>query len=422
MSTLTNENTVEPDLPNVAVNQTRANAGCLNSPVAKTSTGALKSLLAETARRGASDLLLISGAPPVVYSVEGWQPLGDQRLSPDDVRDAVEEVLDESQRTTLLERRDLDFALDVPGAGRYRVNAHYQRGTLAVAIRTIPVAVPRFEDLGLPPQVLKLADITNGLVLVTGGTGQGKTTTLAAIIDHMNRTRSAHIVTIEDPIEFSFEHGTCFMEQRQIGDDSPTFSSALRHILRQRPDVILIGEMRDLETISTALTAAETGHLVLASLHTSSAAQTLARVIDAFPPTQQPQVRTQVAASLQAIVCQMLVRDHANETLAPATEILMASSAVSRAIRDNETHLIYSMMETGKRHGMHTLEQSLASLVQSGRVAWEEAHAAAHHAVHLERLVGRSAPETVIVSMPADESFDPVWSEDGMAPAEDRAY
>ncbi|MFH1417107.1 MAG: PilT/PilU family type 4a pilus ATPase [Planctomycetota bacterium] len=421
MSTLTNEPHVLPRIPSRGRSEDREGILGPANTAGSASTGALASLLSETARRGASDLLLISGAPPVVHGVVGWQPLCDQQLSADDVREAVEAVLSESQRAALYERRDLDFALVLPDAGRYRVNAHYQRGTLAVAIRAIPVAVPRFEELGLPPQVLRLADFTNGLVLVTGGTGQGKTTTLAAIVDHMNRTRSAHIVTIEDPIEFSFEHGTCFIEQRQIGEDSPTFSSALRHILRQRPDVILIGEMRDLETIATALTAAETGHLVLASLHTSSAAQTLARVIDAFPPTQQPQVRTQMAASLRAIVCQMLVRDHANETLTPATEILMATSAVSRAIRDNETHLIYSMMETGKRYGMHTLEQSLADLVRSGRVAWEEAHAAAANVLRLERLVGRPSPESPPMTTTVVESCDLAWCADAVDAAEDRA-
>jgi twitching motility protein PilT len=367
----------------------------------------LAKLLIEAAERGASDLLLVAGAPPTVYTFGQWVPLSDHRLTSGEVSAFVEPILTEVQQAQLRDRRDLDFGMVLPAQhaetsappgcpARYRVNVHYQRGTMAAAFRAIPGKVPPFEQLGLPPEVRRLADFPNGLVLVTGCTGQGKSTTLAAIVDHMNRTRSAHVITIEDPIEFSFEHGTCLIEQRQIGEDSPSFASALRHVLRQRPDVILIGEMRDLETIATALTAAETGHLVLGSLHTASAAQTLARIIDVFPPVQQIQVRTQLAASLKAIVCQTLVRDQANETLTPATEILMATSGVRRAIRDNETHLIYAMIETGRSQGMHTLEQSLAALVKSGRVGPEEAFAAAIEPVRLAKLTGRT--EKVVVS------------------------
>ncbi|HVP11656.1 MAG TPA: PilT/PilU family type 4a pilus ATPase, partial [Phycisphaerae bacterium] len=370
-------------------------------PVADHAAGfALMSLLAETVHRGASDLLLVAGAPPTVYTFGQWVPLDDHRLGSEEIPAIMEPVLTEVQRARLRDHCDLDFglALPVPGAdgrdstgsvARYRVNVHYQRGTMAAAFRAIPAKVPPFERLGLPPEVRRFADFPNGLVLVTGCTGQGKSTTLAAIVDHMNRTRAAHVITIEDPIEFGFDHGTCLIEQRQIGEDSPSFASALRHVLRQRPDVILIGEMRDLETVATALTAAETGHLVLASLHTASAAQTLARIIDVFPPVQQMQVRTQLAASLRAIICQILVRDQANETLTPATEILVATSAIRRAIRDNETHLIYAMIETGKSQGMHTLEQSLAELVKSGRVPSQEALAAAIDPMRLAKLTGK---------------------------------
>ena len=376
-----------------------------SSPLAtgdvNTAAWALTSLLAEAAQRGASDLLLVAGAPPTIYTFGQWLPLNDHRLAAEEIPTIIEPVLTKGQRTKLLDHRDLDFGLSLPASEpdglqspgaltRYRVNVHYQRGTLAAAFRAIPAKVPPFERLGLPAEVRRFADFPNGLVLVTGCTGQGKSTTLAAIVDHMNRTRSAHIITIEDPIEFTFEHGTCLIEQRQIGEDSPSFASALRHVLRQRPNVILIGEMRDLETVATALTAAETGHLVLASLHTASAAQTLARVVDVFPPVQQTQVRTQLAASLRAILCQTLVRDQANETLTPATEILMATSAVRRAIRENETHLIYGMIETGRSQGMHTLEQSLTILVKAGRVQPAEAFAAAVDPTRLARLTGRT--------------------------------
>lgn len=353
---------------------------------------ALSSWLTQAAERQASDLLLVAGAPPTIYVHGRWEPLSHAATSAEQITRALESALSETQRARLCQQRDLDFAMQLSGVGRFRVNAHYQRGTPAVAFRAIPSKIPAFEDLGLTPNVLGFADYPNGLVLITGCTGQGKSTTLAALIGHMNKTRSAHVITIEDPVEFSFSHGACIIEQREIGDDSPSFASALRHVLRQRPDVIVLGEMRDLETISTALTAAETGHLVLASLHTASAAQTLSRIIDVFPPTQQPQVRTQLAGSLRAILCQTLVRDAANQTLTPATEILVSTSAVSRVIRENETHLIYSIMETGRSQGMHTMEQSLAELVKSGRVAPEEAMCAAENPHRLARLIGCPQP------------------------------
>ncbi len=300
----------------------------------------------------------------------------------------LEPLLSEEQRDKLRLVRDLDMGFAASGGGRFRVNVHYQRGSIAAAFRAIPEDVPAFETLGLPAKVLDIADMPAGLVLVAGGAGQGKSTTLAAVIEHMNQSRASHIITIEDPMEFDFRQGTCLIEQRQIGDDSPSFASALRHVLRQRPDVILIGEMRDTETMAAALTAAETGHLVLATLHTASASQTLARVIDVFPPTQQSQVRTQLSASLRAILCQTLVSDQLNGGLVPATELLFATNAIRRAIRDNEAHLIHSMIETGRRYGMHTLEQSLQALVQSGRVASGEAVAVAADPVRMRKMCG----------------------------------
>jgi twitching motility protein PilT len=348
----------------------------------------------QSAARGASDLLLVADAPPTIYTIGQWVPLDDKAMTLRQVAQVLESMLTQGQRETLEKTRDLDFCFVAPTgqagshAQRYRVNVHYQRGGLAAAFRAIPAEVPAFGTLNLPANIRDFAGFPNGLVLVTGCTGQGKTTTLAAMVDHMNRTRSAHVITIEDPIEFAFRHGACLIEQRQIGEDSPSFASALRHVLRQRPDVILIGEMRDLETVATALSAAETGHLILTSLHTSSAAQTLARIIDVFPPTQQPQVRTQLAASLRAVVCQNLVRDVTNESLVPATEILIASPAIRRAIRENESHLIYGMIETGRKQGMHTLEQSLADLVKCGRVLAEDALAAAPDPARLAKMIG----------------------------------
>jgi twitching motility protein PilT len=326
---------------------------------------------------GASDLVLVADAPPTVFSRGQWMPLEEATFTPAAISEALTGIMSPAHRDTFERQKDVDFALELAGAGRYRVNLHSQRGTLAAAFRAIPPEVPSFESLNLPPAVLSFAEYPSGLVMITGGTGQGKSTTVAAFIEHMNRTRRGHIITIEDPIEFAFTHGTCVIEQREIGIDSPSFASALRHVLRQRPDVIVIGEMRDLETISTALTAAETGHLVLATLHTASAAQTLARIIDVFPPEQQGQVRLQLAASLRGIVCQALCRDAAEEGLVPATEILVATTAIRRAIRENETHLVYAMLETGRRQGMHTMEQSLTRLVEEGHLGAEAAIAAA---------------------------------------------
>ena len=374
----------------------------------------LARLLADAVRRYASDLLLVADAPPTIFAAGKWAALHEQRMTREAIASCIEPLLTVEHRDRLNLRRDLDlsFAINldpeegsIGGAqGRCRVNIHYQRGGLAVAIRLIPDSIPRFEQLGLPPQVLGLADYPNGLVLVTGGAGQGKSTTMAALIEHMNRTRSGHLITIEDPIEFSFRHGTCIIEQRQVGEDSPSFAAALRHILRQRPDVIFIGEMRDTETMATALTAAETGHLVMATLHTSSAAQTLARIIDVFPPAQQPQIRTQLAGSIRAILCQALVADPLNETLVPATELMIATSAVRRAIRENETHLIYSMIETGRRNGMHTLEQSLEGLVRSGRVSAADALAVAADSARMKKMVGHldQSADAVPVARPLE--------------------
>jgi twitching motility protein PilT len=351
----------------------------------------LHDLLSRLQSERASDLLLVSGVPPAACVHGHWQAFDDTPLNPAQIETMILGALSEPQRQQLAEIRDLDFGLSVPGLGRYRVNAHYQRGSLAAAIRAIPAEPPAFADLNLPPQILEFADYPHGLVLVTGGTGQGKSTTLASMLDHLNHTRSAHIVTIEDPIEFEFINDRCIIEQREIGADSPSFASALRHVLRQRPDVILLGEMRDLETIAAAMTAAETGQLVLASLHTAGAVATLSRIIDVFPPGQQAQIRTQLAGSLRAVVCQALLRSAVGQGLVPATEVLVATPAIRRAIRDNEAHLIYGMLETGRKAGMTTMEQALAEQVRQGQVRPEDALSAASDAARLEKLIGGAA-------------------------------
>ncbi len=377
------------------------------APVAVTGLALLNELLSETQDRGGSDLLLIADTPPTVLCDGQWIALHQTPMTAQGIAACLDPVMTKDQRDRLRLKRDLDLGFSAPAKGRFRVNIHYQRGSIAAAFRAIPEDVPPFETLGLPASVLDIADMPAGIVLVTGGTGQGKSTTLAAVVNHMNQTRARHIITIEDPIEFGFKQGTCLIEQRQIGDDSPSFTSALRHVLRQRPDVILIGEMRDIETMSAALTAAETGHLVLATLHTASASQTLARVIDAFPATQQSQVRTQLSASIRAIICQTLVTDQLNGGLVPATELLFATHAIRRAIRDNEAHLIHSMIETGRRRGMHTLEQSLQALVRAGRVSADEAVAASVDPVRMRKMLGGNGRGT------ESELPDPVGTGDG---------
>ncbi len=385
-------------------------------PEAAVVGGQLAAYLRQLVDRGGSDLLLVSGAPPTLFVGGAWTALDAEVLDGDDVAACVTPILTGEQHETLRQTRDLDLGLAAPGLGRFRVNIHYQRGALAAAVRAIPPEPPAFDRLGLPAQILDFADFPHGLVLVVGGAGQGKSTTIAALVEHMNGTRPRHVITIEDPIEFAFENRQCIIEQRQIGDDSPSFASALRHVLRQRPDVIFVGEMRDLETFAAALTAAETGHLVLATLHTANAVQTLDRIIDVFPPAQQPQVRTQLAMVLRAVLCQTLVRDQLNDGLTPATEILIGTAAVRRAIRENETHLIGSMLETGRNHGMHTMEQSLADLVRSGRVNMEEALAKTADAARLRRLSGAEAGPTPATAAaqrgdaPGRRRAAPAWS------------
>ncbi len=397
MSVLSDETCVAPQVEAQSTTTsgsapTGSAPGCVaakpRAPADGSGGGLLTELLSEAQDCGASDLLLVAGTPPTVFVSGRWTALQETAMAEAQIAACIEPILTEEQRDKLRLARDLDLGFSVPGKGRFRANIHYQRGSIAAAIRAIPEEIPAFQTLGLPAKVLDIADMPAGLVLVTGGTGQGKSTTLAAVIDHMNQSRASHIITIEDPMEFNFRQGKCLIEQREIGDDSPSFASALRHVLRQRPDVILIGEMRDTETMSAALTAAETGHLVLATLHTASASQTLARVIDVFPPTQQSQVRTPLSASLRAILCQTLVSDQLNGGLVPATELLLATNAIRRAIRENEAHLIHSMIETGRRYGMHTMEQSLEALVQAGRVSADDAVAVAADPVRMRKMVG----------------------------------
>jgi twitching motility protein PilT len=337
---------------------------------------------------GASDLLLVPQHPPCAYINGRLTPISETPLDPKNLDAALREFMSPLQREQLELIGDTDFSYGQSGIGRVRVNIHRQRGTCAATIRFISTTIPTFEQLCLPPKLMELAQLSRGLVLVTGSTGSGKSTTLAAMIEYMNDHFERHIITLEDPIEFLFSHRKCLIEQRQIGEDSPTFESALRHVVRQKPDVILVGEMRDQETIATALTAAETGHLVLATLHTNNATQTIDRVIDVFDPGQQNQIRLQLAGSLRAVVCQTLLRRSDGAGMAPALEILVMTPAIRRAIRDSETHLVPGMIETGAKFGMSLMDHSLAQLVATGVVGLEAARGKASDPERFDKLVG----------------------------------
>jgi twitching motility protein PilT len=279
------------------------------------------------------------------------------------------------------------------GEARFRVNVYFQRDSIGAAFRLIPYEIKSLEELGLPPQVGDFARIPRGLILVTGPTGSGKSTTLASLVDIVNTERYCHIMTVEDPIEFLHHHKLSAVSQREVGVDTQSFSEALKHVLRQDPDVILVGEMRDLETISTAITAAETGHLVFATLHTQDAPQTIDRIIDVFPPTQQQQIRVQLSTTLQGVVTQQLLPTADGNGRVVATEILWVTSAVRHLIREGKVHQIYSVMQTGSQHGMQTMDASVAELVLQGRISSQQATEMAHNADEMSRLLTSAASQ-----------------------------
>jgi twitching motility protein PilT len=333
----------------------------------------MQTLLSAALRLGASDLHLIAGSPPLfrIHGKLGARE-GTAKLTPGGVRRLLFSVFDHAQRERFDLEHELDFALSIKGGHRFRVNAHTQRGTAAAAIRLIPSAIPDIDALGLPPVVRELAGKEQGLVLVTGPTGSGKSTTLAAMIDLINARRNCHVITVEDPIEFIHENRRATIEQREIGADTRSYEAALKYILRQDPDVILIGELRDLTTIAAALTAAETGHLVLGTLHANDAPQTIDRLIDVFPPHQQPQIRVQLSSELLAVLAQRLIVRSDGEGRVAAFEVMVATAAVRRLIRDAKTHQLQSAMEMAGGEGMVTFDKSVAELVRSGVVSADE--------------------------------------------------
>jgi twitching motility protein PilT len=353
-------------------------------------SGFLTDLLIETLDRKCSDLHLTVGAPPTVRQHGHLTPIeGRKKLTPQTLQKVLYAIMSQKQREKFEEELELDFAYSVPGRARFRVNVYRQRDSIGAAFRLIPYEIKALEDLGVPPSVANFAMLPRGFVLVTGPTGSGKSTTLAAIVDLANRQRRDHIMTVEDPIEFLHEHKNCLVNQREVGEDTHNFKNALKHVLRQDPDIILVGEMRDLETIEIALTAAETGHLVMATLHTQDAAQTIDRVIDVFPPHQQQQVRTQLAGAIQGVVCQQLVRTADGQGRVVATEILIATPAIRNLIREGKTHQIYSAMQAGAKFGMATMDQHLAELVKKGKVSYDTALEKCHHVEDFNRLCGR---------------------------------
>jgi twitching motility protein PilT len=332
----------------------------------------LDELLLKVSELGGSDLHLTVGAPPTIRVRGEMTPVpGRPVLDAEGLRAGLYAIMTERQRQTFEDTRELDFAHTLPGHARYRVNVFWQRESIGAVMRLIPWEIKPLADIGMPPVVESFARLKRGLVLVTGPTGSGKSTTLASVIDLVNRTRRGHIMTIEDPIEFLHHHRGCLINQREVGVDTHDFRAALKHVLRQDPDVILVGELRDLDTISVALTAAETGHLVLATLHTQSAQDTISRVVDVFPANQQQQIRTQLAATLQGVVCQTLVPTVDGAGRIPAAEIMVCNSGIRAMIRDDKLPQIPGALQSGAREGMQTLDAHLAAHVRNGLITRE---------------------------------------------------
>jgi twitching motility protein PilT len=372
----------------------------------RTELHSIDELLATMVERNASDLHLTSGSPPVIRVNGRLERLADNdELTPEELRTLIYRILSTDQQNVLETRRQIDFSYSIPGVARFRVNSYFQRDSVGAAFRLIPDRIKTLEQLGIPDRLYELGDLPRGLVLVTGPTGSGKSTTLASLLDHINHTRQEHILTIEDPIEFLHHHGTCIVNQREIGPDATTFAEALRAALRQDPDVILVGEMRDLETIATALTAAETGHLVFATLHTQSAPTTIDRVIDVFPAEQQGQVRVQLASTLQGVVTQNLVPTADGLGRTAALEVLIPDDAVRNQIRQAKVEQIYSVMQTSTSRGMQTMEQSLADLVLRHVITPEVAFSRSSRPEQLRGLLERAGMTNLTTATAPDGPF-----------------
>jgi twitching motility protein PilT len=351
---------------------------------------ALDGMLATLVRLGGSDLHLTVDAPPMVRIHGDLTPMPDYPLmTPRDTAELIRSLLTDAQWTRFQQHQEIDLAYDLPGVSRFRVNCFQQRNAYGSVMRAIPHVIKPLHELGIPDQIARFARLPRGLVLVTGPTGSGKTTTLASLLDLANSERRDHIVTIEDPIEFLHHHRRCVVNQREVGVDTSGFAEALKRVLRQDPDIILVGEMRDLETVSTALTAAETGHLVLATLHTQSAAQTIDRVIDIFPPHQQQEIRAQLSTALQGIVTQALVKRPDGSGRTVVCEVMFATAAIRNLIREGKNHQIPSFMQSSGQDGMLTFDQHLAQRVAEGAITYEQGLGLCHAPEEYKRLAGR---------------------------------
>ena len=358
---------------------------------AHTEALALDRVFAHAVHRGASDLLIIAGTPVTLRVAGSLTPsagpaISAPVLSAEDTHSLLLELLTPAQQTQLQRLKSVDLCFNRPGIGRFRANVHYQRGTLSGSFRLLPESIPTLESLHLPHTLRRLAEARQGLVLISGQTGCGKSSTLAALVNHINAERHHHIVTIEDPVEFIHSNRNSVIEQIEVGIDAPDFAGSLRSILRQNPDVIFVGEMRDAETIATVLTAAETGHLVLSTLHTNDTSQAVSRILDSFPASNQSQIRQQLSLALLAVVAQQLLPSPSGLRY-PAAEILMATPAVRNLIRKGEDQQLYSAISTGRNAGMITMEQSLAEMVHSGRITAEVATAHCFRPLDFERYL-----------------------------------
>ncbi|MEN9215823.1 MAG: type IV pilus twitching motility protein PilT [Gloeomargarita sp. HHBFW_bins_162] len=352
----------------------------------------MEDLMEEVIQRGGSDLHLSAGLPPYIRISGKLTPTDHEPMTPEQCQRLIFSILNNNQRKIFEQNWELDCSYGIKGLARFRVNVYKDRGTVAACLRALPSKIPSFESLNLPPVVREMSEKPRGLVLVTGPTGSGKSTTLAAMIDNINRTRAEHILTVEDPIEFVYEPQKSIIHQRQLNEDTRSFANALRAALREDPDVILVGEMRDLETIQLAVTAAETGHLVFGTLHTSSAAQTVDRMVDVFPPEQQQQIRVQLSTSLVAVFSQTLVKRKNPKPgqfgRVMAQEIMVVTPAIANLIREGKTPQIYSAIQTGGKYGMQTLEKVLADLYKRGECTFEDAMSKTSKPEELQRLIG----------------------------------
>ena len=345
----------------------------------------LNELISQAVSLNASDLHLTVGIPPTARIDGQLHPMGEEKCMPPDIEAMAMSVLDDTHKEILQRNGEVDLAYSVPGKGRYRLNIFRQRGVLAMAVRVLNTRIPSPEELGLPDVLLTMCQKKRGLVLVTGPTGSGKSTTLASLINIINHTTNQHIITLEDPIEYLHRHNKSIINQREMGSDSQNYAAALRAALREDPDVILVGEMRDLETIATAITAAETGHLVFSTLHTVGAANTIDRIVDVFPPYQQQQIRTQLADVLECVVSQQLIPRQNREGRVAAIEVMLSNSAIRNHIRESKTFQIASVMQTNRKLGMITMDDALLELYHAGDISLEKALSYAQDPVALRK-------------------------------------